>query len=112
MSGNFSPDAVRDLAYRLWRERGDMSGSPEDDWLRAEAMLASGARADVHDAALDQVTGGGERQTATEVLDRAVEESFPASDPLAIHSNDEPPANAAAKWEAAKSAKVKGPKRG
>ena len=27
------------LAYSYWEERGRPDGSPEDDWLRAEAML-------------------------------------------------------------------------
>lgn len=35
-------------------------------------------------------------------IDEAVEESFPASDPPASRLPDEPPANASAKWEAAR----------
>ena len=92
MSGRISPDAVRDLAFQLWQERGGAGGSPEADWFRAEQMLSAGAAGD---------------QVKTEQLDKAVEDSFPASDPPAISSNDEPPANAGAKWEAADDAKRK-----
>jgi hypothetical protein len=31
--------AVAELAYRYWEERGCPSGSPEEDWYRAEAGL-------------------------------------------------------------------------
>ncbi len=31
--------AVAELAYRCWEERGCPSGSPEEDWYRAEARL-------------------------------------------------------------------------
>ena len=88
MSGNHSPEAVRALAFKLWRDRGGEGGSPEDDWFRAEQILSA--------------EGAPELQKATEVLDKAVEDSFPASDPPAIHLNDEPPANAGAKWDAVK----------
>jgi DUF2934 family protein len=119
MSGNHSPDAVRELAHRLWQERGGVGGSPHDDWLRAEAMLNDEHRATLQDTALDQVTGQftgqgvdgatpHERRQATEKVDRTVEDSFPASDPPAVHIKDEPPANAGDKWKAAKDAKRKG----
>ncbi len=32
-------DRVRTLAYQLWLERGAPIGSPEIDWLEAEAQL-------------------------------------------------------------------------
>ena len=31
---------AEELAYRLWEERGRPVGTPEEDWLRAEEMLA------------------------------------------------------------------------
>jgi hypothetical protein len=37
-------------------------------------------------------------------IDDALKDSYPASDPPATHSPDEPPANAEAKWEAAAAA--------
>jgi hypothetical protein len=114
MNGNISPDAVRALAYQLWLERGGNGGSPEEDWARAEAMLNDGHRAAVQDSALDQVTSQGSApgglRKAQEVLDRAVEESFPASDPPAVHVKDDPPVNAGEKWKAAKSTKRGGGK--
>ena len=94
MSGNYSPDAVRALAYQLWMERGGNGGSPEEDWFRAEEILG-----------YDHRHAAPEHHKAAEVLDRAQEESFPASDPLAVHSNDEPPVNAGDKWKAVQDAK-------
>jgi hypothetical protein len=41
-------------------------------------------------------------------VDESVKESFPASDPPASHLPDEPPANADAKWEAARKAERQG----
>jgi len=32
-------EAVRQLAYELWRARGCPIGSPEDDWYAAEEQL-------------------------------------------------------------------------
>lgn len=46
--------------------------------------------------------------THAQRLDDALDESFPASDPLASQLPDEPPSNADEKWEAAKAAQ-KGP---
>ena len=108
MSGNISPDAVRALAYQLWMERGGSGGSPEEDWFRAEEILGDDHRAALQDSALDEVTGNGassDRKAATEKVDRAVEQSFPASDPPGVHLKDDPPVNAGAKWKAAKNAK-------
>jgi hypothetical protein len=31
--------AIRALAYQLWQQRGAPQGSPEIDWLEAEAQL-------------------------------------------------------------------------
>ncbi len=110
MSANISSDAVRELAYQLWQERGGAGGSPEDDWRRAEEILSEEQRASVQDSALQQVAGGAppEQTKSAADVDRAVEESFPASDPPAVHVNDEPPVNANAKWRAAKNDKGKG----
>jgi hypothetical protein len=33
-------ELTRQVAYQLWVERGRPLGSPEVDWLRAEALLA------------------------------------------------------------------------
>ena len=38
---------IEQLAYRLWLERGCPSGTPEQDWDRAETMLRS-SRQDAH----------------------------------------------------------------
>ena len=100
MNGNPSPEAVRALAYQLWVERGCVGGSAEEDWFRAEEILGDDHRAILQESALDQVTSGSERRKAHEKLDKAVEESFPASDPPAVHLGDEPPVNASDKWEA------------
>jgi DUF2934 family protein len=108
MNGNHSPDAVRDLAYQLWLERGCEGGSPEQDWLRAEQILSEQHRAALQESAppqgQEQLQGqaqGAEPRKATEKVDRAVDESFPASDPPAVHLKDDPPVNAGDKWKAA-----------
>ena len=77
------PQAIRDLAYRLWSQRGRPANSANEDWLEAERQL-----------------GSRESSTAKKV-DEAVRESFPASDPPASGLPDQPPANAEDKWAAA-----------
>ena len=43
---NADPSEIARLAHALWEARGGQSGSPEDDWLRAERELrARGATA-------------------------------------------------------------------
>ena len=32
---------VAALAYRLWQERGCPTGSPEEDWYKAEELLVA-----------------------------------------------------------------------
>jgi len=39
-------DAIEQLAYRLWEERGCPIGTPEVDWLQAEAQLGDDAIAE------------------------------------------------------------------
>ena len=34
-----SHEAIAALAYAIWERRGQPFGSPEEDWLRAEAQL-------------------------------------------------------------------------
>ena len=51
-----------------------------------------------------QVVDGEPQPDASRALDESVKESFPASDPPAVSSTDEPPSNAQAKWEAAEAA--------
>ena len=78
---------IRELAYRLWVERGQPEGCADEDWLEAERRLF------------------GRRQTDMQVVDESVRESFPASDPPASGLPDKPPANAGEKWRAAEAAK-------
>ena len=75
--------AVRQLAYRLWEERGRPEGRPEDDWFAAERRLS------------------GSGQAESRAVDEAAKESFPSSDPPASGLPDVPPANADEKWAAA-----------
>jgi hypothetical protein len=36
---NVDHRAIEQLAYRLWQERGSPTGSPNEDWYRAEQEL-------------------------------------------------------------------------
>ena len=36
---NEQHEQVEKLAYRLWKDRGGLLGSPDDDWFRAEREL-------------------------------------------------------------------------
>jgi Protein of unknown function (DUF2934) len=38
-------EEIAKLAYLLWESRGYLGGSPEEDWLKAEALLRSGSTA-------------------------------------------------------------------
>ena len=51
------------------------------------------------------MTDKNSRNRKEELHDKAVENTFPASDPPASQLPDEPPANASAKWEAERAAK-------
>ncbi len=76
MSTQLDVRKQRELAYRLWEERGRPEGRPEEDWFEAERRLLS----DRHEA-------------ASAAIDEAVRESFPASDPPATGLPDKPPVN-------------------
>jgi DUF2934 family protein len=67
----------RELAYRLWEERGRPQGRPEEDWFEAERRLRS-----------DQY------ESHSRAVDEAARESFPASDPPSPGLPDKPPVNA------------------
>src|SRR5215831_4749421 len=81
------PQAVRDLAHKLWEQRGKPEGEAERHWLEAERLL------------------GAEPRTDNQRVDESVRESFPASDAPASGVPDKPPANADSKWAAADAAK-------
>ena len=58
----------RELAYRLWEERGRPEGRAEEDWFEAERRLRSA-----------------QHQAESAAVDEAARESFPASDPPSTH---------------------------
>jgi hypothetical protein len=35
-------EAIAELAYQLWAERGRPDGSPDEDWFRAKEILREG----------------------------------------------------------------------
>jgi hypothetical protein len=84
--------SIDELAYRIWQARGCPQGTAEQDWLDAEKQLQSAQRV-------------GE-PTASDAIDRSLQETFPASDPPASHRPDVPPANADAKWKAAAASRI------
>jgi hypothetical protein len=81
------PQAVRDLAYSLWEQRGKPDGDAQEHWFEAERLLGAG------------------RRTDNQRIDESVRESFPASDAPASGLPDKRPANADSKWAAADAAK-------
>jgi hypothetical protein len=42
--GTYDEQDIRERAYALWAARGCPSGSPEEDWLAAEAQLSTEAQ--------------------------------------------------------------------
>jgi len=66
----------RELAYRLWEERGRPEGRAEEDWFEAERRLSCDQHRDEQAA-----------------VDESARESFPASDPPSSHLPDKPPVN-------------------
>jgi hypothetical protein len=87
--------SIGELAYRLWLARGCPDGTAEQDWLEAEKQLKATRPARPH---------------SSEALDDSLKGTFPASDPPASHLPDVPPANAAAKWQAAESSRADTPR--
>lgn len=76
MHTQFDVGKQRELAYRLWEERGKPDGRAEEDWFEAERRL----RSDQH-------------QAESAAVDESARESFPASDPPSSHLPDKPPVN-------------------
>jgi hypothetical protein len=89
MSKQPNEEAVRELAYRLWEQRGRPHGRSEEDWFAAEKRLA------------------GDSGASSRGVDESVKESFPASDAPASNLPDQPPVNAEEKWAAAEAARKK-----
>ena len=87
MNRQQDPEAVRQLAYSLWEQRGKPEGDSERHWYEAERLL------------------GAKPRTDSQRVDESVRESFPASDAPASGLPDKPPANADSKWAAADAAK-------
>jgi hypothetical protein len=89
--------SIGELAYHLWQARGCPQGSAEQDWLDAEKQLQSVQR------------GAELRESeASEAIDNSLQGTFSASDPPASRRADEPPANADAKWKAARAPRTSG----
>ena len=83
MSRKPSENEVRELAHRLWEQRGRPHGRSEEDWYAAEKRLS------------------GEGAAPSRAVDESAKESFPASDAPGSNLPDEPPVNAEEKWAAA-----------
>lgn len=92
------PRAIRELAYRLWEERGRPDDAADSLWLEAERRLVS-----VHgqftrsEAPSPNVTGEARAQSVTAAGSAAPQEIEEAVE----YSPDHPPVNAEFKWAAA-----------
>lgn len=82
-------DLIRTRAYRLWEEQGRPEGQDHQHWLAAEKEVleevdrsgATGPAARAPQAHEPRQAGAsGERQD--DLLDEALEETFPGSDPI------------------------------
>jgi hypothetical protein len=89
MSKKPNEEAVRELAYRLWEQRGRPHGRGEEDWFAAEKRLRGEGAAD------------------SCAVDESIRESFPASDAPSSNLPDQAPVNAEEKWAAADSVRKK-----
>jgi hypothetical protein len=94
--------ALCGLSFSLIALRG---GSPVWRLLNGVAGAALLARAWMSSPAAARTTGRAAAldPTGFDAVDRSVMDSFPASDPPASRLPDEPPSNAQAKWESARS---------
>jgi len=81
------PRAIRELAYRIWEERGCPEGSADSIWLEAERQLSQ-----VH----EQFT----RAEARSLNASSASAQAPAPMSDAEYSPDHPPVNAEFKWAA------------
>jgi hypothetical protein len=92
------PRAIRELAYRLWEERGRPDESADALWLEAERQLTS-----VHgqftrsEAPTPNVTGEARAQSVSAAGSASAAEVEQAVE----YSADHPPVNAEFKWAAA-----------
>ena len=79
---------IRARAHELWEAEGRQHGSDGRHWLEAQKQVLeeddrSGATGPVSDAiAIEPRTGGDTDKRQEELLDEAIEETFPASDPI------------------------------
>jgi cytosine/adenosine deaminase-related metal-dependent hydrolase len=82
-------DLIRTRAYHLWEMEGKPEGMQEQHWLAAEKEVLeevdrSGATGPaITDTAPREVRADDSKERQDELLDEAVEETFPASDPIA-----------------------------
>jgi len=72
--------------------------------LTGETSLASGMADQWRRMSGKSLLQTPSRAAQSAAVDESVDQSFPASDPPASHLPDEPPANAEAKWRAARAA--------
>jgi len=76
-----------------------LTGGMADQWRRMSGTPRSGTPRS-HAPQSDTLAHAAQ----SDAVDESVDQSFPASDPPASHYADEPPANAEAKWRAARAA--------
>lgn len=87
---------IRELAYRLWEERGRGEGNSEQDWLDDERRITD-ARSTITPPGTSNAVG---------TIDESLEEPFQAIDPPATRTHGGPLASTDGKWAAHRRAKA------
>ncbi len=49
-------EEIEQIAYKLWEDRGRPTGSPDEDWFRAQEELAPAPLGEITPAALGELT--------------------------------------------------------
>lgn len=79
-------DKIRARAYQLWQNDGCKQGQSVDHWLQAEKELQNEAEGGESAPVVSYLKEKKQAGQKEDTLESAIEDSFPASDPVAISS--------------------------